>query len=178
MIYVGICRFGRGVFAARRLAPGETILEVSGPLITLDQALRKGELSFNVLQVAHRVYVDFEEPGVLVNHSCEPNAGIRRGELLVALREIEVGEEVTYDYSTTMSEQCETMQCRCLAPSCRRVVGDFHDLPLATKTRYLEAGVVMDFIVREHYEGRWPENAVATSGSGFARAKAASRWST
>ena len=57
------------------------------------------------LQIASGLYLDIGEPGVLVNHSCAPNAGIRDDVRLVALSDIVVGEEIFYDYSTTMGEE-------------------------------------------------------------------------
>lgn len=87
-----------------------------------------------------------------MNHSCEPNAGVVDDTVLIALRDIAPGEEITFDYSTTMSEQLETMQCLCGQATCRRVIGDFHDLPRAVKDRYLAARLVQQFIVAEHRE--------------------------
>lgn len=50
LIYTSTCRHGKGVFAARDLKKGEIILPFSGPIITLKQALAKGEKSCNPLQ--------------------------------------------------------------------------------------------------------------------------------
>jgi hypothetical protein len=66
-----------------------------------------------------------------------------------ALRPIARGEEILYDYSTTMSEQRWTMQCQCGAPSCRGIIADFHDLPAELQRRYLAMRIVQPFIVAE-----------------------------
>ena len=152
--YIGECALGFGIFARERIAQAETILHFTGREISLDEALAKGELSFNVLQIAPNRYLDLDQPGVSLNHSCEPNAGVVDDTVLIALRDIGKGEEIAFDYSTTMSEKLETMQCRCGAPGCRRIVGDFHDLPARLKDRYLAAHLVQRFIVREHAEMR------------------------
>ena len=34
----------------------------------------------------------------MTNHSCDPNASFDKNGMLVALRQIEAGEEITYDY--------------------------------------------------------------------------------
>ncbi len=68
--------------------------------------------------------------------------------MLIALRPIEAGEEIRFDYSTTMSDDHWTMECRCGEPICRRVVLDFHHLPPIAQNRYLQLGVVQRFIVR------------------------------
>jgi hypothetical protein len=148
-IYVNKCALGLGVFAGRDFFEGELLFRFSGPIITLAQAITKGEAEGNVLQIAPGIYIDLEAPGVFANHSCEPNAGLRDLVSGYALRPIARGEEILYDYSTTMSEQRWTMQCRCGAPSCRGVIRDFHDLPSELQRRYLAMRVVQPFIVAE-----------------------------
>ncbi|MEY4026238.1 MAG: hypothetical protein RL438_1751, partial [Actinomycetota bacterium] len=39
------------------------------------------------------------EPGDSINHSCEPNCGMRNATTIVAMRDIAVGEELTFDYA-------------------------------------------------------------------------------
>ena len=52
------------------------------------------------------------------DHSCNPNAGFRDSITLVAMRTIQKGEEVTFDYCMCSSAllrfkcACETAQCR------------------------------------------------------------------
>lgn len=103
-IFIADCELGRGLFAARAFAAGETILRFTGPLINLAQSIAKGETEGNPLQVGPLDYIDLEPPGVFGNHSCEPNAGIRDDVVLVALRPLVAGEEIRFDYSTTMWE--------------------------------------------------------------------------
>jgi uncharacterized protein len=148
-VYVGKCALGMGVFAARDFFEGELLFRFSGPIITLSQAVAKGEAEGNVLQIAPATYIDLEPPGVFANHCCEPNAGLRDLVSGFALRPIARGEEILYDYSTTMSEQKWTMRCHCGAPSCRGVVGDFHDLPAELQREYLAMRIVQPFIVAE-----------------------------
>ena len=148
-IYVKECALGRGVFAGRYFRKGELLFRFSGPIITLAEAIKKGETEGNVLQIGASTYIDLEAPGVFANHSCEPNAGVRDVVCGYALRHIAQGEEILYDYSTTMSERRWTMQCRCGTPSCRGIIGDFHDVPLELQRRYLAMGIVQPFIVGE-----------------------------
>jgi len=42
---------------------------------------------------------DPAEAGDLVNHSCDPNCGLVGAVLVVAMRDIEPGEEITFDYA-------------------------------------------------------------------------------
>jgi hypothetical protein len=83
------------------------------------------------------------------NHSCEPNTGIKLtslGTVIVALRDIDAQEELTYDYSTYLCNPYERMQCLCGSSKCRGVVGNFEELPDVLKTKYLTIGVVGDFV--------------------------------
>ena len=70
----------------------------------LPQVRAKGGAAANALQIGVNRYLDLDEPGRLVNHSCDPNAAIREELLLVAIRDIQIGEEIRFDYSTTISD--------------------------------------------------------------------------
>ena len=81
----------------------------------------------------------------LVNHSCDPNCGlIERGGhvFLVTLRGIRAGEELTFDYATSMTDEPWGISCACGASACRGVIGSFRDLPDDLRERYLVEGLV------------------------------------
>jgi hypothetical protein len=85
-----------------------------------------------------------------VNHSCDPNSGLKiRGTTvdLVAIRNIEPGEEITWDYSTTMDEDDWEMDCRCGAASCRKRIRDFKQLPVPVRERYIRLGIVPQYAI-------------------------------
>jgi uncharacterized protein len=148
-VAVGPCAFGRGLFATRAFLPGQSILVFTGPVLDHAGVLALGEDQAYALQIGPDEYLDTMPPGRYTNHSCDPNAGIMNDRVLTALRPIEVGEEIRFDYSTTMSEDHWTMECRCGDPFCRRVILDFHHLPPIAQNRYLQLGVVQRFIVDE-----------------------------
>jgi hypothetical protein len=159
-VAVGPSAFGRGLFASRPFSPGQPILVFTGPVLDHDEVLALGEDQAYALQIGPNEYLDTMPPGRYTNHSCDPNAGIMNDRVLTALRPIEVGEEIRFDYSTTMSEDHWTMECRCGEPFCRRVILDFHHLPPIAQNRYLQLGVVQRFIVDE-VRRRSPVSAVA-----------------
>jgi hypothetical protein len=148
-IYVAKSSIGLGVFAGRDFTEGELLFRFAGPVISLAQAVKKGEMEGNALQIGPATYVDLEPPGVFANHSCEPNAGLRERVCGYALRPISRGQEIFYDYSTTMSERRWCMPCRCGTPSCRGMIGDFHDLPSELRDHYLSMRIVQPYIVAE-----------------------------
>jgi hypothetical protein len=136
-IHIRACDVGLGVFASRDLMPGEIILAIEGPVIDFAETKRRGPRECMAIQIGPDRYIDTQPPGVFVNHSCEPNAGIRQNQNLVALRKIRPGQEIRYDYSTTMEEDSFVMQCLCGAPTCREWVRDFSTLPQPVRERYL-----------------------------------------
>lgn len=84
------------------------------------------------LQVAENLYLgpdgtpgEANDPGDVVNHSCNPNCMIYLDLPtihLVALRDIAVGEEITYDYARTMYDDPWEMKCNCGTAKCRGVI--------------------------------------------------------
>ena len=149
-IYIAPCELGRGVFAIRDYRAGELILILHGPRIERTDPLHACPEGANLLQTGPRTYIKLEAPGVFFNHSCRPNAGIMANRRLVALRDITAGQEIRFDYSTTMDEDFWTMPCRCGEEECRGVVTDFKYLPADLRRRYLDLGVVQRFIARRY----------------------------
>jgi SET domain-containing protein len=139
---------GRGVFAGEPISEGTLIAPFTGPF------LRYAETNVDTyaLQIGPDLYIG-ESGGVddLFNHSCEPNAGVivsgTTAELR-AIRAIAAGEEIAFDYSTTLDEGDFTMVCRCGLPSCRGVIGDGRDLPQAVWDRYRTLGILPDYVIQ------------------------------
>ncbi|MSR86073.1 SET domain-containing protein-lysine N-methyltransferase [Candidatus Woesearchaeota archaeon] len=143
------CRFGRGIFATRNISKGETIITITGPIITQKEVDKRSDKeAANALQIDDDLYIDFQEPGVLVNHSCNPNTGISRDTFLIAIKDISVEEEITWDYSTSVDTGW-TMRCACEEKSCRKVVKDFESIPINLQKKYLKQGIVMTYIKKK-----------------------------
>lgn len=130
---VGENHLGKAVYAAAPIAEGETLLEFTGRRFRADQvpSLMQGS-GDRFVQVTPDHYMGPSgRIDDLVNHSCAPNAGLRfteDGVFLVAVRAIAQGEEISWDYSTTLKESNWHMICQCRAPECRRVIGNFESL--------------------------------------------------
>jgi uncharacterized protein len=147
-VYTQQCALGIGLFAGRAFQANEEILRFSGREISFSDTLEKGETEANALQIDDERYIDIGPPGVLTNHSCDPNAGIVNDRILIARRPIAPDEEICFDYSTTMWEGQWTMECRCGTPQCRGVVRDFPTLPQPIREQYIRQRIVQSFIVR------------------------------
>ncbi len=151
VVRVGKSPHGLGLFAATEIRAGMQIMVFTGEVLGLDDVLASGYDESYPLQLERLAYLDLDVRSRVVNHSCAPNAGLRSDRMLIALRDIMAGGEIFYDYSTTMSERRWTMQCACGEPSCRRTIGDFHDLPMSIQQYYLRLGVVQSFIVKQYW---------------------------
>jgi len=103
----------------------------------------------NAFQVGEDSYIDTVAPGVFVNHSCHPNCYVDSGMWLVAAQRIEAGEELFFDYSTTMLERhWEMKNCQCGSVLCRGTIRDFDMLPVEVQDWYLRQGWVMEHVLR------------------------------
>lgn len=57
-----------------------------------------------------------------LNHSCAPNVGVQGQIAFVAMRDIDAGEELTFDYAMTDDEDYEAMTCACGTLECRKTI--------------------------------------------------------
>lgn len=138
---------GWGVYAIRNFKKGEIIYKLRGRKINYKN------LCFNVknfrkqvcnpLQVGRNSYLFLDKFSILFNHSCQPNAGIKNKSTLFALKDIKKGEEITYDYSTTIDE---SFVCRCGSKKCRGAISDFFSLSPEIQGYYIKKGAVPNFI--------------------------------
>lgn len=144
---VGDASVGMGVLAKHFIPKGDTILFITGPVVSFEESMELPDEGENTVQIGSNAYVDPLFPSRFLNHSCQPNAGIVEETCLVALMDIAPGEEIRYDYSTALLERYWTMDCACGSPKCRGQVGDFDQLPPRLQREYLEQGIVQKFIV-------------------------------
>ena len=147
-IYVSDSTLGQGVFANVPIEPRETIFYLTGKLIRFDEAAAATHGEYSI-QIGIDSYVDPYSPARYLNHSCAPNSGFVDEIRLIALRQIKPGEEIQFDYSTTMLERYWELDCSCGVSQCRQRIRDFDLIPIALQTHYLRLGIVQDFIVNE-----------------------------
>lgn len=125
---------GLGVFARRTFATGETILLRNERPVTPDQPLDAslGEFNHHCDWLAGGAQVYLGYPARHINHSCEPNAFLRRQDGIthvVALRPIRPNEEIVRHYAVNLAGR-PSLQCNCGSAGCIGTVpGDFFSLP-------------------------------------------------
>jgi uncharacterized protein len=127
---------GKGVFAVLPLAEGETLIEYGGEVITWKEALRRHP--HDPTDPNHTFYFHIDDKHVIdgkqggnssrwINHSCKPNceADEEGGRVFIkALRNIEPGEELFYDYGLIIDAKytkklLAEYPCWCGAKKCR-----------------------------------------------------------
>jgi len=118
---------GQGCFATVRFLRRRKIAEYTGERITNAEAERRGKR--RILRISgldQRYSLDGSRGGNgthYINHSCRPNAfmqTIGRKLLILALRDIRAGEEITVDYVETMHS--DRKRCTCRVPGCRGTI--------------------------------------------------------
>ena len=127
---------GKGVYALRDIAAGESLIEYIGEIIEWKEALRRHP--HDPSDPNHTFYFHIDEKHVIdanvggnasrwINHACEPNceADETDGRVFIkALRDLAPGEELFYDYGLVIDERLtpklkKQYQCRCGSPVCR-----------------------------------------------------------
>ena len=132
---------GKGVYAVRPIKAGDTVLEYRGEIITWRKALARHP--HDLSQPNHTFYFHLDDGHVIdakyggntakwINHSCEPNLEASQNGyrvFLKALRDIDPGEELFYDYSLIIegrktAKVKKEHACLCGAPNCRKTMLD------------------------------------------------------
>ena len=127
---------GKGVFALRDIAKGETVIEYKGEVISWKEALRRHP--HDPSEPNHTFYFHISDAQVIdgkfkgnaakwINHSCAGNceADEEGGRVFVkALRTIKAGKELNYDYGLILDERYtaklkKEFACWCGAAACR-----------------------------------------------------------
>lgn len=154
---IGESKFGKGIFANSIIPVGTEIFTFTGEPLSFNDAVKLGNDQCYALQIGQTDYIMLDIPFGYVNHSCNPNCGLKDNTKLIAIKNIEVGQELFYDYSTTMLERHWTMNCDCKSDNCRQVVDDFDKLSKASKEYYISLNVVPSFIIH-HLENNLDDN--------------------
>jgi uncharacterized protein len=127
---------GLGVFAAKQIPKGARIIEYVGERVSHDEADRRYEEkdandSHTFLFIVDsKIVIDAGVDGNdarFFNHSCDPNCEStveKRRVFIEAIRDIEPGTELTYDYQIHREDDDpqnidEVFACRCGFPNCR-----------------------------------------------------------
>jgi uncharacterized protein len=116
---------GRGIVAVDDIAAGEVVAVKGGHIVTTDELRALPEqLQESEVQIADGLHLaaldedEYEPVMLFLNHSCEPNVGFGGNIVLVAMRPIAAGAELTTDYAL-FDDYDGSMECTCGRPTCR-----------------------------------------------------------
>ncbi|GIW65978.1 MAG: SET domain-containing protein-lysine N-methyltransferase [Candidatus Parcubacteria bacterium] len=157
---------GLGLFAKKDFKKNDIILEFIGKIISRDHFNKikskkiKKIIDDYSIQIDEdifivgtgknkKIYDDF------INHSCDPNSYVYingNKVILIALKNIKQGEEITYDYSTTMYKDSWSIKCNCGSKICRKKIREFRFLPPKIKIKYFKLGILPDYIVKRYFK--------------------------
>ena len=117
---------GRGIFAIDQIKKHEVVAIKGGHIFDgaqlkeLEKVLGPAEI-----QIGDDLFIgpvsreDREGAMLFLNHSCDPNVGVKGQIVFVAMRDIEPGEEITQDWAMTDDDDSTSMTCNCGNPNCR-----------------------------------------------------------
>lgn len=117
-----------GVFAAAPIRKGELISLWGGRIVGADQIdPSMPNFTQQILQIEDNFYLATPamEDADCFNHSCNPNVGMSGQIGLLAMRDIESGEEICLDYAMCDGSNYDEFDCTCGSPNCRgRITGE------------------------------------------------------
>ena len=133
-------KYGKGVFAMEDIEKGETCAIFGGHVISFKEEAKLPKEYKDTGILIHDNFVistlNNKEDTDNFNHSCEPNAGIKGQIFLVAMKNIKIHDQVTFDYAMCLSYSKEyspyyyDIKCLCGEKKCRgRITADDWKLP-------------------------------------------------
>ncbi len=129
-------KYGKGVFANSDIKKGEIIARFDGTIYDDDFEDWTRDLQTHTIQIGPNKWRDSKGLARYINHSCEPNCGIRGLWTVVAMRDIKKGEQITWDYEMTEKSDWWRMRCRCGSDLCRKVIGNYKNMPRPIRAKY------------------------------------------
>ena len=130
---------GSGSFANEKINNGEVVASFGGFVVgqkdLKDYSTDRVARSLQLEEAVYLLSGPAPEDGDMVNHSCEPNCGAFGTSSVMAMTDIEIGEELTFDYAMTDSSQYDEFKCFCGKDNCRgKITGkDWKDPNLQSK---------------------------------------------
>lgn len=215
MIAPGVEKFmtqqkGWGVQSKYPIKKGTYILEYVGEVVTEREfkermaTLYTSDIHHYCLHLDGGLVIDGHRMGSdcrFVNHSCAPNCEMQKWSVnglsrmaLFAMRDIEPGEELTYDYNFSLFNPAEGQPCKCESEQCRGVIGgksqrvrpiESHKVRLiGPSSPTFEINLCFSIqqqqsnekvLARRSGKSGWPKKGIGSKSKGFMHAKDTSR---
>ena len=118
----------KGLYASQDIRKGTKIIQYKGKIITTKQSDNNPKFDNNKaiylfnLNKRYDLDGDFKfNTARLINHSCDPNCEVLGEGLklwIYAMKNINKGEELSYDYGFTFDQDFRQFPCRCGSKNC------------------------------------------------------------
>lgn len=129
-------KFGKGVFTRKKIKRGQLVAAFDGKRYDGRFKAWTKDLLTHTIQYGPSHWRDSKGLARYMNHSCAPNCGIRGLFRVVAMREIQAGEHLTWDYEMTEKSDWYRLRCRCNSSKCRKVIGHHDRMPADVRESY------------------------------------------
>lgn len=148
-------KHGKGVFVLDPVNQGDVFMHIAGKIFPAHEidSMEEGSFVDNTIRFSKDTYLSpWEEPYNFLNHSCDPNCGVRKIDeklFLVAIKDLEPEDELMFDYSTVIADDDFWIMkplCNCGTIDCRGTIGQFHKIPQVLQEKYLGLDVVPEYI--------------------------------
>lgn len=123
-----------GIFAREAIPAGTLLMFWGGRIIPYEQFMElSDDWRIHSAQVEENLFIvplALDDPTNFINHACDPNTGFSSPVSLVAMRDINSGEEVCFDYAMCDSLPYDQFTCNCGLENCRgRITGNDWQIP-------------------------------------------------
>ncbi len=134
---------GKSLFTKYGFRKDEVIIVITGKVVAY--------ATDYTIPIDHELKIEPRDPGSVAQylcHSCEPNAGIKNRTLLVALRDLQEGEEILVSYASLGYEYGKEktldgteaseldLTCRCGTKSCTGRLQCYKEMPPEWRAKY------------------------------------------
>ena len=140
-----------GLYSNKYFEKNEVLFKFEGTKLSRQEALMSQENN-KLIQIGSNLFLDATGHfGAMINHSCNPNCFIKISSgtaFLVSYIPISIGDELTFDYSTTSSDSPEewSMPCNCSIFGCRKNISGFNSLSDVQKNIYIKQGFIPNYL--------------------------------
>lgn len=140
---------GLGVFSMVPFKKGDVAICGKPTIISTARTDHSFQIDFDK-------HVELDEPARLVNHSCDPNLGLKNnkhgGYDFIAIKNINPGEELGWDYCTTEFISIAIKnECLCENQNCRVKIKGYVALPERIKKKY--NGLIANYLKNLNQRG-------------------------
>ncbi len=149
---------GSGSFAIEKIKKGEAVASFGGFVVgqkeLKDYSTDRVARSLQLDETNYLLSGPIPESGDMINHSCEPNCGTFGTSSVIAMIDIEIGEELTFDYAMTDSSQYDEFKCFCAKEKCRgKITGkDWQNPILQSKYKNYFSSFITKLIKLSHFK--------------------------